>query len=270
MRYLLPFFLFATQLLSAQNLYDQSHSKEFALYLYRSGQYDLAAIEYERLLFLDPTNDSLRVDLIRCYSLEKEFDKASARIVAFGIPPTSLSAPIADLYSYNLISGQRYEQATAFMSVSTSLTQDRKDWYQAFGYLLANDYKPINTLIQVDGNRYSEPLRSLLFETQTLRLKRPGLAAAMSTVVPGAGKFYTGDWKDGIVGLLSVGITGFQAYRGFKENGVKSGYGWIFGSLAAGFYLGDIYGSFTSAKRYNKRKTDKMHDKAQQVFMLRP
>jgi hypothetical protein len=65
------------------------------------------------------------------------------------------------------------------------------------------------------------------------------------------GKVYSGRWKDGLVSLLFVGATGFQAYRGFSQKGSESIYGWIMGSLSVGFYIGNIFGSVKAAKIYN-------------------
>jgi hypothetical protein len=96
------------------------------------------------------------------------------------------------------------------------------------------------------------------------------LAMAMSTIVPGTGRFYTGDWKDAIISMITIGVTGYQAYRGFTIKGTKSAYGWVYGTIATGFYLGNIYGSFSSAKRYNKRKSEKLDQKIDGAFYMAP
>ncbi len=64
-----PFFLFLflANALSAQDIYDYTHSRAYARYLLQSQQYTLAAEEYERLIFLRPDNDTLRADLLRAY-----------------------------------------------------------------------------------------------------------------------------------------------------------------------------------------------------------
>jgi hypothetical protein len=254
----------------AQSLYDKQNSSEFATYLYRSGQYKLAAIEYERLLFMEPQNDSLRVQLISCYSLDKDYLKAIDRVKLFPTEPSALSSPLADLYSYNLISAGGMQPARAFLTVNNQLPPKRKTYYQAYSYLLENDFKMANEIAINNPDVLPSQTILLINESQTLKHRSAGLAAAMSAIIPGTGKFYTGDWKDAIIGLVTVGVTGYQAYRGFSRNGVESGYGWIYGSLAAGFYLGNIYGSYASAKRFNKRQTDKIATRIQQSFILNP
>jgi hypothetical protein len=54
----------------------------------------------------------------------------------------------------------------------------------------------------------------------------------------------------------------WQAYRGFSKSGKNSVYGWVFASLATGFYIGNIFGSHKSAKKYNKKIDDNLYNEA--------
>lgn len=256
----------------AQNLYDLSSSKEFANYLFHSQQYPLAAIELERLLFLEPSNDSLKITLVKSYTFNKEYSTALHRLDVFYPQLQSIHAPFDDLYAYNLLADKKNTQARSYLSGNQTLTQEKKHYYQAFSYMLEQDFKHSNELLlSAPADELSlAPLRSLSDEGIHMRCKSPGLALAMSAVVPGTGKFYTGDWKDGIVSMISIGLTTYQAVKGFRTKGTDSAYGWIYGTLATGFYLGNIYGSFTSAKRYNKRQAAKLAQKVDAAFYIRP
>ena len=106
----------------------------------------------------------------------------------------------------------------------------------------------------------------LAAQGEIIKLKSPFLAGSMSAIVPGSGKFYTRDWKDGLIGFLTVGASAYQSVRGFQRRGINSGYGWVFGGLATGFYFGNIYGSVQSAKRYNKRKKQNLKLKIENRF----
>jgi hypothetical protein len=88
----------------------------------------------------------------------------------------------------------------------------------------------------------------------------------MSTFIPGSGKIYTKNWQDGLIALLFVASNAWQAYRGFSKDGVKSTYGWVFGSIGAGFWLGNIYGSYKSAQKFNKQIQKGYHDKISGVI----
>jgi TM2 domain-containing membrane protein YozV len=88
--------------------------------------------------------------------------------------------------------------------------------------------------------------------------KSPLLAAALSTLLPGSGKVYCGRTFDGIYSLLLVGGSSWLAYEGFRDHGVSSGKGWVFGGAAALLYAGNIYGSGIAARIYNQGETEKL------------
>ena len=81
--------------------------------------------------------------------------------------------------------------------------------------------------------------------------KNPFSASLLSAIIPGAGKIYTGEISDGIFAFITTGLFSFLAYDNFKaEHDFR---GWLFSSLAAMFYAGNIYGSYASAQIYNAR-----------------
>jgi TM2 domain-containing membrane protein YozV len=97
-------------------------------------------------------------------------------------------------------------------------------------------------------------LLTFLEKGENLPRKSAFVSGMFSTVIPGAGKFYCGRPMDGIHSLITVGITGWQAYEGFSEDGSHSVKGWIFGVLGGIFYLGNIYGSVVAADIYNQEQ----------------
>jgi hypothetical protein len=106
-------------------------------------------------------------------------------------------------------------------------------------------------------------MENLINESLELKYKSPFLALSLSTLVPGSGKAYSGRWKDGLFSFIIVGTSVWQSYRGFNRNGVSSAYGWIFGSLAFGFYSANIFGSYNTAKHYNNSLRKKITDKVE-------
>jgi TM2 domain-containing membrane protein YozV len=81
--------------------------------------------------------------------------------------------------------------------------------------------------------------------------KSPITASILSALIPGAGKIYTGEISDGIIALITTGLFTFLAYDNFQAN--HSFRAWLFTGLAAMFYAGNIYGSYSSAQLYNAR-----------------
>ncbi|MFB0908345.1 MAG: hypothetical protein QMB03_08735, partial [Spirosomataceae bacterium] len=77
--------LFATLLVSSfivsaqQDLYNYENSRRFGEYLLKSGQFELATKEYERLVFLNSSNDTLKLNLLKAYRLNEKFETGILR-----------------------------------------------------------------------------------------------------------------------------------------------------------------------------------------------
>jgi len=81
--------------------------------------------------------------------------------------------------------------------------------------------------------------------------KSPITASILSALIPGAGKIYTGEISDGVIALITTGLFAFLAYDNFQAD--HNFRAWLFTGLAAMFYAGNIYGSYSSAQLYNAR-----------------
>lgn len=79
--------------------------------------------------------------------------------------------------------------------------------------------------------------------------RNPFFASILSAIIPGAGKIYTGEISDGIFSFITTGLFAFLSYDNFKAD--HKFRAWLFGGLAAGFYAGNVYGSYASAQIYN-------------------
>lgn len=78
--------------------------------------------------------------------------------------------------------------------------------------------------------------------------RSPALAAALSAVVPGAGKFYAGNKGQGLYTLLISSVLGLQAWEGYEKAGPRSARFIIYSSLFTSLYIGTVWGSAFSVK----------------------
>lgn len=109
----------------------------------------------------------------------------------------------------------------------------------------------------LDNYYYSPEVCSLLVRGMHLPRKSRFKAGLLSAVIPGMGKLYTGRRVDALFAFLQVGSSAWQSYRGFERKGSGSAQGWIFGILAGGLYLGNIYGSVVSVNIYNNAASNR-------------
>ncbi|MGM0582003.1 MAG: hypothetical protein ACQETL_15070 [Bacteroidota bacterium] len=238
----------------AQDIYTLEKSKEFASYLFKSGQYELSAVEYERLLFLEKNNDSLKIALVRSYFQNEELDKAVKRTESLYPSINDFSNPMAELYLQMLILGKKFDRFDQ-NSEKLPIDQQKRSIYDLHREVMAGNWKKAEARIPELSNSDHPSisgLASLSNQARSFKPKKPWVSVLMSAVLPGSGKFYTGDFKDGIFSLLVVGGTAFQSYRGFNKDGTSSTVGWVFAGLSTGFYAGNLYGSGKAAQVYNQ------------------
>ena len=251
----------------SQNLYDLDHSLQFADYLYKTKQYDLASEEYERIVFLSPNKQVYKLKLIKSYRLSKQYDFALKKIeYFFNDSIEKLSSNFAEEYIKLLLITNKNKDAFDFLELNKTINPIKKQNYQLSSLFLQKKWKDAYNYILknavVKENKINKNLHSLAVKTQEIKYKKPFVAATFSTIIPGAGKIYTKHWKDAIIAFLFVGVNSWQAYRGFDKRGIESAYGWVFASFATGFYIGNIYGSHKSAKKYNQKLDDEIYNEA--------
>lgn len=235
-----------------QNIYDLEHSLDYAKHLSTAKKHHLAVREYERLSYFYPHNDTLSYLLMQSYRRSTQYDAGIDHIEQH-YDPSAISAQIANEYATLLLLKRSHKKLNLLLDNNANLSNDDRELLEFKSLLVLNRWE--------DAGKYFTRYDSLSFSSYSkygliinkslgFKKKRAGVALGLS-LVPGMGKIYTNNAKDGLVSLFIVGITSFLSYRGFSQKGIESIPGWFYGSLGFGFYIGNLYGSYRSAKRYN-------------------
>jgi len=232
------------------NLFDKKSTEKFAEYLMISKQYEFATIEYERLFFMAGSNDTVRYNLLRSYRLAGNPVVAIQRyqsIFPDNQPPPVIAREICKSYLTN----KDYPGLQRYInSCSTVSPYDNASFNLGMTFLTKGPHQSATVLQQYPvllDSRYS----SLINSSIMVKTKKPWLAAGLSTIAPGLGKAYAGRWKDGAFSAIIIGTLSWRTYRFFEKKGASSYAGWLFGSVTAGFYLGNIWGSYRAVKLKN-------------------
>jgi len=240
------YLLFFSHFSFSQNLFDEENSKKYAEHLYNSGEYNSAAKEFEHLTILSPENFVYKKMLIFSYQKNGEVKKAIQRIETdFGTSFSSYNRELINSYLKLLILNEEYKKCREILKKYLNLSnQERQDYALAIS-LLGNKTNKIEELINTgfntgkQSNKFSE--LSILYNNQKLiKYKKPLTASVLSVVIPGLGKIYAKDFKI---------------------------YGWGFGALATGFYIGNIFGSGKSAERENNHNNKQLKEKILQIII---
>jgi len=255
----------------SQNIYDGSNSLKYAKYLFENKDYNLATEEFERALFFFPDSLSVRNQFLESCFKSYNFEKGKNAIELYcnndiSVLPTGLKVSYLEF----LLASGNYKKVENILNSKIEIDEVSRVTTELSLLMLQKDWESAN-LVTYRGKSESLPqkyfeLKSLSVEACKIKYKKPLLAMSMSVVVPGMGKLYSGNSKDALIAFSLVAMNGWQAYRGFKKEGIKSTYGWAFASLSAGFYIGNIYGSYKAAVRRNLNYDNDIKHKAKHII----
>jgi tetratricopeptide (TPR) repeat protein len=256
--------------LSAQDLFSYESTKKFANYLFTKGEFDFAAEEYERLLFLSPDKDSILVRLSQSYRKLEKFEAANqlfSRFRASGMQESWVEHEYIATLLFQKIP-DKFEEG---LSILQHTSNELKLRSQIEFAMLTRDWEKASLELEEPQEVYPWMVdyRQTVDNVQAFRPKKPWLAATYSALLPGSGKVYAKNTKEGITSFFFVTALGYQSYRAFKKRGTKTVSGWLYGGLSLGFYLGNIYGAQQSAKNYNRRKLEAIYHEVDQTIYNR-
>lgn len=245
----------------------------FADYLYERGDYLRAAGEYGRYLFsrhMSADTDSIYYSMIKAFFLAGDYDRCERLLEELsGIYPSSHLITNISMYR-SVVRYHRGDYEGALVLARDSRVEGTlRSGIVSMSYLHLDDYeqaqkwaclsKPsdqrqsLGETAQGGAGTRLDSLCEKVRNADSLPHKNTAASGVMSAIIPGSGKIYCGRAADGIYSLVIVGLFAWQAIDGFNDDGASSVKGWVFGTLGAGFYLGNIYGSVMSAELYNKQ-----------------
>ncbi|HDJ32567.1 MAG TPA: hypothetical protein ENF21_00495 [Bacteroidetes bacterium] len=246
--------------------YNLQNTLKFSDFLIRTRQYELAAQELERAAFLAPGNRGVQLKLLKTYRLGKQYHQSISTVERLYMNRLmEMPAEFGKEYLRSLILSGDYDRADYFIGTAGNLEQADRNNYTLSILLLKRNWEEARAFA-AENLPVNMRLAGIAGESESIRYKSAGLALAMSAIVPGSGKIYTGKWKDGLISLVFVAANAYQAYRGFNKHGIESVHGWVFCTLATGFYAGNVYGSYKSARIYNNRLDEALQQKALDTF----
>lgn len=250
----------------ATGFYDVENTLKFSDFLIRTRQYELAAQELERASFLAPGDRDVQLKLLQAYRLGGQYHQSIGTVERLYMNRlTEMPTDFGKEYLRSLILSGDYGRAGFFMEAADRLEPADRNNYTLSILLLNRNWEEARKFAS-ENTPVNLRLAGIAGESESIRYKSAGLALAMSAIVPGSGKIYTRRWKDGLISLVFVAANAYQAYRGFNKHGTESVHGWVFGTLAAGFYAGNLYGSYKSARIYNNRLDEALQQKALDTF----
>ena len=246
---------------------------EYAQKLFNEKDYETSMVEYKRFIHFFPEDehrDQVEFNIGVClFNLKKFHDAARA-----------FNKIIINGKENNITKEAFFFQSKAFMSLGNTgyaqivlqnylkLVDDRETKDRIYfnlakihltdarngrpdSLILAREY--LSKMSNSGGDRYNtDHYLALIIKAQNAPKKNP-TAAGLFAIIPGGGFLYCERYHDALVTfLLNAGLM-FAAYEAYDhDNKALAG---VIGFVEIGFYTGNIYGSISSAHKYNLAQT---------------
>lgn len=246
LRFFLIIFFSLSALAQTNPLKSDENRKLFADYLYCQQDYLRAAEEYEALSKMN-LSDTIIYKIGKSYSIIGNSNKALNYFSSIQSNSSLLKNAILEEAKIFYLK----EDSKSLDKIANNIYQssiELKKILIAF-YLKTNQLDNVNNdFFQLNDNDMII-LKSFYERKKNPAYKSEIVAGILSAIIPGSGKIYTENYGDGITALIITGIFSYIAYDNFKHSHQFRAY--LFSGLAAGFYLGNIYGSIASAQIFN-------------------
>ena len=245
----------------------------FAEHYFSQGRYLQAIGEYERFIYFFPEDPGVsqamyRIGMawFRAGKYEAARDAFMRLIDHYG--DTAPSASDQLLQAYFMLSDSYVKMKVAGQAAVTlhnlitlekdQAIQDEARYRMGWIFLEAGEWKraglSFDSITPVSRDKYQiDRLSAELKGINDIPRKSPALAGALS-VIPGAGYLYCGRYYDALTSFLLNGGLMFGAYKAFDDG--NTALGAVAALVGIGFYTGNIYGSVSSAHKYNQDSTE--------------
>lgn len=245
MKIIFSFFLFIINLYPQNNniLLSENNIRLFADFLFSQKDYLRAYYEYEKL---NDYNSNDTVIYKSAFSLTEIEKYNEANLLLNNISAGSR----VNFYSREL------QNKISFLKGEKEIFLNKESVSQVRLLLISSFYE--NNLIEnkeIFINSFDEKNQYDVLNFYERKInpdyKSPLKAALLSTFLPGAGKFYTGEYGDGIAAFVATSLSAYLTYSNLIEK--RSFRTWLFAGITFLYYTGNIYGAAASADIYNKK-----------------
>ena len=250
--------------------------EKFAGYLYKNGDYSRASYEYLRILHLFENNQTeilqLNLKIGKCFGFLNDYKNARKYFnvcLNSGLEKTVYDEAVIHM-GWMLFRQGNYNQSISFLKEKQRSPENQLiNTLILADSLCIGDVKSSKELIETyktEEQPFIQPFEKYLDILNNIKRKSPLKAGLLSAILPGSGRVYSGRIKEGLISMVSFFATSYLAYEGFRDQGIKSFRGWLFGSIGAFLYIGNIYGSVISA-RITNQKIDSNYKKGIEISL---
>ncbi len=215
--------------------------------------FDSLKLYEEKIIYLNQikpknlyTQKEIQVTKLKTYNTLEKFDSALV-YYAYLNTPEIIQQQLTHNYIHNLLIHNKLDTLQSFLA-SFPKNDTLDVCYQTLLDMLLNKHPD-----SINQACYNIAILKVYEKYYSFPHKSKTVSILLSSVVPGAGKWYLGDFNDG----KSAFFFNLAAGSLFAESAIKLGVfaprSWVFGAGCLYMYTSNIYGTY---KLYNKQQLD--------------
>ena len=233
-------------------------------YLFEQGNYDAAITEYKRFLFFhpeDPRIGEVYYNIGRAYNAQSAWTEAIAalRTATHLTTDTETKLTYQLQLAVTLIASQNYDLARlelikVTMRTPSALHYRRALFLQAVAHLY--QFRWADARESLRNYTTDKKLDDLLDAAEAVPQKSITLAKVLSSILPGAGQIYVGDWRNGVNAFLLNGALGFLTVDAVLDGNYMDAALW--GVLVFWrYYRGNTFRAGNAAEQFNLQESQR-------------
>lgn len=249
--------------------------------LYNLENYYQSITEYKRFLFLNPPSPQASHALYRiglAYRIQREWNKAveALRESIRMSDVDSLKDERRIILATTLLAKGDYSLAQLELLKLAQFSdfnfvRYKALYFQGVASIYSHNWETAKNVFHDFYHNYGHSkqgreIDSLLGEAIHLSYKSVTAGKILSTIIPGAGQIYAGNWKGGINALIVNAITGTLLARTIEQRRYSDAL-IVFFSLFYRYYSGNRYRAEEDVRRYNKNLNRKHTEKILKALM---
>ena len=238
---------------------------QYAQQLFSQKKYILAIAEYERFIYLFPGDGRVpgaRFNMGMAYYSERQYQEAIQTFNELSRAVDKGSAYHARSFFMASESQTRIGLQSAALTTLNNLAilsddmhvKDEAYYRMGWIFLEMANWEKARTYFQriSHQNHIKYRLADLIKDLESagdIHHKSPGMAGVLA-ILPGGGYLYCNRPRDALISFLLNGGLIYAAYEAFNND--MFALGGVISFVEIGFYSGNIYGSISSAHKYNR------------------
>ena len=271
---------YSSSVLGKQLIITSGMQYEYALELFEAEDYDTAIVEFKRFIHFFPESeylDQAEYHIAVCLFNKKKYQEAAKAFNEIIIKDQDNDiieqAVFFQSRSFMQLGNRGYAQIVLqnYLKLVDDINIKDKIYFNLAQIQLSNARqskqgslalakKYLSKISASNAKKYKiDEYSDLIFKAEHAPRKNPK-AAGIFAIIPGGGFLYCERYHDALITfILNTGLM-YAAWKAWdNDNQVLAG---VIGFVEAGFYTGNIYGSISSAHKYNHAQTLKIlgHD----------